>query len=224
MKSLQIKRTLFIVAHQDDEILGCGGTLFKKSHSSMVDILFLADGSTSREEYKNLNRDDIAQKIHTSLINPGKITFLNLPDNKLDTIPLLEIIKIIEKEYNADITMLYDEVFTHSSKDLNIDHQVASKITRILFRPQPNIRTSRLLEFETPSATEWSFQSFNPNHYEDISPYWDWKLDKLKLYHEEMREFPHPRSYVAIEALSKLRGSKVGFPYAEAFEIIWQKA
>lgn len=217
-------KTLYLVAHQDDEILGCGGTLFKRSHTSIIDIIFLADGFTSRDKNNGSNRDNIAKKIHSSLVNPGKISFLGLPDNKLDTIPLLDIIKLIQKEYNSDLCKYYDEVFTHSSKDLNVDHKIASEITRVMFRPQPNTRTQRVLEFETPSATDWSFQSFNPNYYEDITNFWDWKMENLKLYNEELREYPHPRSYASIEALAKIRGSKVGFFYAEAFELIWQKA
>ena len=39
----------------------------------------------------------------------------------------------------------------------------------------------------------------------------------LDVYHSEMRNFPHPRSFKAIEALAQWRGASVGTTYAEAF-------
>jgi hypothetical protein len=37
---------------------------------------------------------------------------------------------------------------------------------------------------------------------------------------DEMRAAPHPRSYIAVEALAPLRGSTAGVPAAEAFVTI----
>lgn len=48
----------------------------------------------------------------------------------------------------------------------------------------------------------------------------DLKVEALKEYDVEMRDFPHPRSYEGVKALAKVRGMTVGVPYAEAFEII----
>ncbi len=218
-----LNKILFLVAHSDDEILGCGGTLFKKSANSVIDLLILADGSSSRGESLTISRDSITKKIHSQLIHPGKIFFLNLPDNKMDSMPLLEIISKVHQSCGENLSNIYSEVYTHSSKDLNIDHQIASKITRILFRPSPNAITKGIFEFETPSATDWSFQNFHPNLYENIENSLEFKKMALDLYSEELRSYPHPRSLEAILNLSRYRGSAIGLAYAEAFEIIWQK-
>ena len=45
-------------------------------------------------------------------------------------------------------------------------------------------------------------------------------MQAIKAYLSELREFPHPRSIEAIEALAKKRGSEIGVKYAEAFYLI----
>ena len=46
------------------------------------------------------------------------------------------------------------------------------------------------------------------------------KLEAMKCYKSQLREFPNPRSLKSIEALANLRGSTVGFTHAEAFMTI----
>jgi hypothetical protein len=46
------------------------------------------------------------------------------------------------------------------------------------------------------------------------------KLDAMKLYTTELREFPHPRSLKNLEIIAMARGSVIGVEYAEAFESI----
>ena len=47
-----------------------------------------------------------------------------------------------------------------------------------------------------------------------------YRVEALKAYDSEIREFPHSRSYEGIENLAKFRGSQVGLRLAEAFQII----
>jgi len=49
------------------------------------------------------------------------------------------------------------------------------------------------------------------------------KLEAVKCYAAEKREFPHPRSLKAIEFLAKKRGTEIGFKAAEAFAVIREK-
>ena len=56
-----------------------------------------------------------------SLLGVEKVRFLDLPNVELDQIPLLKIIKEIEKEIDDNNIHL---VFTHHFNDLNIDHKV----------------------------------------------------------------------------------------------------
>ena len=85
----------------------------------------------------------------------------------------------------------------------------------------------RILSFEVPSATEWQSPTlaatFVPNWFEDISTTKNKKLNALKAYGSEIPPWPHPRSLKSIENLTKIRGSNVGFEYAEAFELGYEK-
>ena len=44
-----MKKILVVVAHPDDEVLGCGGTIAKLiDNKCKVKVLFLSDGESSR--------------------------------------------------------------------------------------------------------------------------------------------------------------------------------
>ena len=46
------------------------------------------------------------------------------------------------------------------------------------------------------------------------------KIDALKLYDKEIKEYPHSRSPEMLTALAKYRGSQSYFNAAEAFHIV----
>lgn len=214
---------LVIVAHADDETLGCGGTIQKfKKLGHQVYVMVFTDGETSRT--KNLskkikNRSDQLKKV-SKLLNFKIFKHYNLPDNELDKISNLELTKKIEL---AIIKINPEIILTHSNKDLNIDHQKISNATITACRPLPQSKIKQLLFFETLSSTEWNFNSnkknFNPNKFYDISNFIEKKLDAIKIYKSEIRQYPHPRSLEGIKILSKYRGQSIGVNYAEAFEV-----
>ena len=217
------KNVLVIAAHADDETLGCGGTIQKlKKLGHQVYVMLFTDGETSRT--KNLskeikNRSDQLKKV-SKLLNFKIFKHYNLPDNELDKISNLELTKKIE---SAIIKINPEIILTHSNKDLNIDHQKISNATITACRPLPQSKIKQLLFFETLSSTEWNFNSnkknFNPNKFYDISNFIEKKLDAIKIYKSEIRQYPHPRSLEGIKILSKYRGQSIGVNYAEAFEV-----
>ena len=220
MLNLDKQKILVVAAHPDDEILGCGGTLIKlKSLNCEIQVIFLTNGVSSRNS-KNLNKLILDRKKSSNkcakLIGLKKIHFLNFPDNKLDSIPLLNIIKKIKKLIDA---FKPDHIFTHSEFDLNIDHRVTYNAVLTATRPEDtNIKS--LICFEIPSSTDYSFNfRFRPNLFIDINDFYHKKLNCLKFYDQELRPYPHPRSYENIKNLSKIRGSLVGLKISEAFEI-----
>ena len=67
-----------------------------------------------------------------------------LLDNKLDTYPLLKIVKIIEKyikKFKPDI------IYTHFNNDLNIDHQIVNQAVLTACRPQKNSSVKNIFFF-----------------------------------------------------------------------------
>ena len=211
-------KVLIIVAHPDDEVLGCGATIAKHiDNSDMVQIVFLSDGFSSRNDDEN--RDSNAQKASKVLACQNPI-FLNYPDNQLNTVPLLDIVKKIEtivSDFQPNI------IYTHYFGDLNIDHQITHKAVITACRPQPNFCVKEIYSFEVLSATHWQSPSmsnaFNPNYFVDVSDFIKQKIKALQCYDNEMRDYPHARSYEAVVSLSSFRGSSVGVHNAEAFVI-----
>lgn len=106
-----------------------------------------------------------------------------------------------------------DIVYTHHPGDLNADHRRVAEQALVIGRFARTVRT-----FETLSSTEWGLTPFLPDFYVGIDI--KAKVADLAIYGDEMRGAPHPRSYVAVEALATLRGSTAGLPAAEAFHTI----
>ena len=217
------KNVLVIVAHADDETLGCGGTIQKlKKLGYQVYVMIFTDGVSSRKKKLSKeiqNRSNQTKKL-SKLLNFKIFKYYNLPDNELDKISNLGLVKKIEA---AIIKINPEIILTHSNKDLNIDHQKISNATITACRPLPKSKIKQLLFFEILSSTEWNFNSnrinFNPNRFYDITDFIEKKLEAIKIYKSEIRQYPHPRSLEGIKTLSKFRGQCIGVNYAEAFEV-----
>jgi N-acetylglucosamine malate deacetylase 1 len=188
-----------------------------------VHVAFLADGVSSRPGHESDHVQVLATRRAAAatacrILGAQLPIFHDLPDNQLDTIPLLRITKIIE-----DLILNYepDTVFTHHGGDLNIDHRRVHQAVVTACRPQPDHAVSTIFFFEVPSSTEWQApgggHGFEPNWFEDISSTLEKKLSALDAYAEELRAWPHPRSRNGIEALARWRGATAGVGAAEAF-------
>jgi N-acetylglucosamine malate deacetylase 1 len=223
-----MKKILVVVAHPDDEILGCGGTLLKSADKgAKIKTVIVSEGVTSRlienlkEKKKKINQRMLSTKKAHNFIKKSEVVCLNFPDQKLDTVSMLNITQKIEKEieiFNPDI------VFTHHNGDLNLDHKIVNNATITACRPSPKCSVKQIFTFEIPSSTDWQAQgdslNFAPNYFNDISEYLGKKIKVLGKYKSEMRPWPHSRSYENIKYLAKTRGASVGVKAAEAFRLI----
>lgn len=213
---------LVVAAHPDDEALGCGGTLAKHiSNGDNVKVVFLSDGETSRNEIKNnsinLRKKNAINSLKILGVKKTNIIFNSLPDNALDSIPLIKIAKILE-----EIKSIFkpDIIYTHFGNDLNVDHRAAYNATLIAFRPQPKESARKIFCFEILSSTDWSSNinsPFNPNYFVNIEKFYKKKIASVKAYKTEIKKDPHSRSLKNIENLAGFRGMSCGVKYAEAF-------
>ena len=217
------RNVLVVAAHTDDEALGCGGTIARHvSEGDSVYVVYMADGVSSRQsgdEKALSDRESAAEKAQAILKMSGSYS-LGFPDNRMDSVPLLDIVQALEKvvaEVNPDV------IYTHHVGDLNIDHQITSRAVMTACRPLPGALAPRIYSFETLSASEWSGPEsprFSPNYFVDISDFLGIKMEALNAYDLEMRPYPHARSMMNVESLACYRGASVGVHHAEAFMLI----
>lgn len=213
---------LIVVAHPDDEVLGCGGTIAKLAdNGTTVHVVFLADGVSSRNEGslpEKLKVRRLAAKKACGILGVRSVSFEDFPDNRLDTVALLDITQRVEWYITEHRPIM---VLTHHSGDLNIDHRRTLDAVVTACRPQLGHPVRSILSFEVPSSTEWQLQtsapSFQPNWFVDISATIERKLEALSAYESELRDWPHPRSLKGVEYLARWRGATVGVDAAEAF-------
>ena len=226
-----MNQILVVAAHPDDEVLGCGGTIARHANSGdQVHVLVVAEGSTSRQQERDRAqvRDELsalAQAAQTagSILGAAGVELLDLPDNRLDSLNRLDLIKRIEQ----CVELHQPEcVYVHHACDVNVDHRRLHEAVVTACRPTPGHVVKRLLSFEVASSTEWqppgSAPTFQPNWFVDISDQWARKREALLAYSSEMRDWPHARSLKAVEHLAHWRGAQVGVEAAEAFCLLRQ--
>jgi LmbE family N-acetylglucosaminyl deacetylase len=221
-------RVLVIAAHPDDEILGCGATAARLAlEGHEVHIAIVGEGITSRHAEREKADASQLSLLHRNAqaaaakIGAKDVVLYKLPDNRLDAVPLLDVVRLVE----GLVEKLRPEViYTHHPGDLNVDHGVVHRAVLTATRPMAGQPVCEIYAFEVPSSTEWAFQriepSFRPNVFVDVTATLEAKLAAMSCYDTETRQFPHPRSPEALRAIAARWGSVMGCQAAEAFELV----
>lgn len=231
LESLRNKKILIVVAHPDDEILGLGATMNKliQEYSVLTHVIILGEGITSRSMVHDTEAWKKELKIHHSNIYLSQkaigyhgVSLFDFPDNRFDSVSLLDIIKVIEKVKSE---FLPDVIFTHHGGDVNIDHQRCFEAVITACRPMERESVKSIITFETPSGTEWRSPSdprhFLPNFFVQVSDEnLKAKIDAMESYEFEKRPYPHPRSPEALKIQAQRWGISVGASLVEAFTVI----
>ena len=199
---------LCVVAHPDDEVLMCGGTLARLSHEGHeITVCILCIRHLEREARQAC-----------ALLGVKTLLFKQFPDQEFET--AYRHIQITVEAALKDIQP--EAVYTHHIGDLNLDHQIVAKTVLVATRPKPGCSVKDVYMCEVPSSTEWSFNyQFKPNVFVDIGgDFFLKKLEALRLYETELQPFPHPRSEVGICVVGTRWGAIAGVQTAEAFELV----
>jgi LmbE family N-acetylglucosaminyl deacetylase len=218
------RQVLVVAAHPDDEAYGLGGTIVSHvRQGDQVCVLFLTDGVTARHNVTEPQK--AAARKACDALGVHAVHFADLPDQRLDQLPLLEITKPIShwvRELRPQV------VYTHHRGDANQDHRAAFAATLVVVRPFGENPVERVLCYEVASSTEWgppyAEWAFQPNVYVDIQSTLECKLRAIEAYREtfqsEVKPFPHPRSPEAARVYAQQRGITVGMQAAEAFMLV----
>ena len=208
---------LVLAAHPDDETLGCGATIAKlASEGHRITLLTFTDGVSARGNNEAPNRNE-KLKLCADILGIHSYKTGTFPDNQMDSIPLIQVCKFIEDS----VDFIPDIIFTHHHSCLNIDHQIVARATNVAFRP-PHGKQIKIYAYYVPSSTDYEFSNtFDGHSYFNVEEYKDIKLKCLKMcYNEEMRDFPHSRSYENVENLMRVWGVEAGIEYAEKFKLL----
>ena len=130
---------------------------------------------------------------------------------------MLEIVKMLEKYINI---IKPEIIYTHHYNDINMDHNVLHKASLVALRPI-NQYIKQIYTYETISSTEWGYPlNFKPDTWVEISNELPIKLEAMKCYHPELREYPHPRSLKAIKNRALKNGNDMCLGAAEIFSTV----
>lgn len=231
LESLRNKRIMIVVAHPDDELLGLGATFHKliNEYNVQTHVVILGEGITSRSDTRDVEIWKNEMATHRENIKKAQLaigyhstSIYDFPDNRFDSVALLDIIKVVEKEKAA---FMPEVIFTHHGGDVNVDHQRTFEAVHTACRPMQQEIVKTIITFETPSGTEWRSPTdprhFLPNLFFSISETnLEAKIKGMESYEFERRKYPHPRSPEALKIQAQRWGIVVGTNFAEAFCLV----
>ena len=215
-------RTLVIAPHTDDEVLGAGGAMARLSDAGQdVYVAVVTVGQPPAYPADQVAQVRAEAKRAHELLGVRETLWLNQPAAQLSETPHASLNAAIGTavEQVAPKTLLIPFV-----GDIHIDHQLTFLSSMVAARPHQTTYPTTILAYETLSETHWNAPyltpNFVPNVFVEIENWLPRKLDAMRMFESQLREFPHERSLDAIRALAALRGARVHRPAAEAFVLV----
>ncbi len=223
-----MNKVLFVAVHPDDETLGCGGTILK--HKAQGDEIYWLVVTNATKNHPLCFSDELVEKRDKLVDDVSKAYGFD------ETIKMYLPTQMLHAVDLKDFVVKADDVFKRIQPniiympfrgDVHSDHRVTFdaiySCTKSFRKPYIN----GIYMLEALSETEFSpavpATSFVPNVYVDITEYIDKKLEIMSLYEKEVMSEPYPRSLSSIKALARVRGSRAGVMYAEAFMLLYEK-
>ena len=217
MSNIEPRSVLAIVAHPDDEVLGCGGALaLHVDAGDTVAAVIACEGESLRYGAGEVHQ---AEHIRAAAKTLGfsAVHHLGFADQRLDTLSLVELITPLEKVLRETSPQI---VYCQYGGDINRDHNILFQAVLVATRPVVDSLRA-VYAFETASSTEWAYpRTFIPDTWVDISTTLERKIQAMACYESEVRAYPHPRSLESLRHRAAYWGNQVCVPAAEVFMTI----
>lgn len=207
-------KVVVLAPHNDDEILGVGGTmakLAKQGHEVIVCEVTCGNRNSPQKREAIASHELMGVKTH----------FMDLPVVGLKEMKTTELNAAFQKHL---VELAPDIVFLPHKGDMHIDHRMTIEAAMVALRPVTFPNLTAIYAYETLSETDWNTPSidnaFIPTLFVDITNEIDVKLEAMKCHASQLCDYPHPRSLEAMKALAMHRGATVCKEYAESFMVI----
>jgi LmbE family N-acetylglucosaminyl deacetylase len=215
---------IVVAPHADDEVLGCGATIAKHvSRGDSVRVIVMTDASQGAPE---LYSSDMVKSVREeaaeahAILGVHDVIFFDFPAPALNAYPEYRMSLSLAKAF-GDFEP--NAIYLPHPGDLHQDHAAVYRAALVAARPQGQLKKVSIYCYETLSETEWGPRQgdhcFVPNHFVDVTDHFSRKILAMSAFKSQIRDFPHPRSLEALQALATLRGATIGVPRAEAFEV-----
>lgn len=204
-----VNKVLILAPHTDDGEFGCGGTIAKLIEGGKT-VHYVAFSDCEKSLEPGLAPDILVKELMHATGTLG-IPKKNVEVKKYevrcferDRQEVLEDLVYINKHIKPDI------VFLPSPKDLHQDHNTIAMEGLRAFK-----LSSTILGYEVP----WNNLSFNTTCFVRLTEKnIQKKIDALKCYKSQVNRFYASDQF--IKSLAITRGTQIGAPYAETFEVL----
>lgn len=223
-----MNKVLFIAVHPDDETLGCGGTILK--HKTQGDKIYWVTVTNATKNHPLHFRDEFVE-FRSQLVDSISQAYgfdetvkLDFPTQMLHTVDLKDFITRIDSEFKR---IQPNIIYMPFRGDVHSDHRATFDAVYACTKSFRKPFIEKIYMIEALSETEFApaipGDTFVPNVYVDITDYMDRKMEIMSMYEKEVMAEPYPRSLSSIQALARVRGSRAGVMYAEAFMLLYEK-
>ena len=200
-----LNRVLTVLAHPDDETLGCGGTIHKFAEKG-IEVSCLIP--VKRIELQCI------EALETLGVSGSH--FGSFDDQQLDKYPLLDLAKFVYRgieRFDPDI------IITHHHNCTNQDHRLMHQAVIIATRPQFDKKRIQVFSCEVMSSTGYLRPTgFEPNYYVSLSE--ENIKAKMQAIEDYATELKPTRSPEVLKSLARVRGAESGTEYAEGFMLV----
>jgi LmbE family N-acetylglucosaminyl deacetylase len=213
-----INNILIIAAHQDDETIGCGGSI-KKWHleNKVINLALFTDGSTGMDQ---LNLYDSITEVRNkeldqvkNILGINKIVSLNEKCQNIQNnqTTFHKVIKLI-REYKPDL------VITHSNIDKHRDHRIINEIViEACWKAQENIHSELGKQHKIKDLWAFEITDLLPkvDYVVDITNTYNYKIKAMNTYNSQHNIMKGINNH--LKGMALCRGYMIEKMYGEAF-------